>query len=277
MIARAQIPNPDFELWTYTLGRPEPNGWLTYNNFTNNVYHVIPVAPGFESDTALNSRTIYTGISVFPGFAQATFSLTTRPLGLAWYSKHVRQHLDTVRITCTLDPGSSPIGTMNWEPSSDSDTIDYVFNYEPIVYTSGANPSSARITLEGGDDFASQTGTYVIVDRIHFCDFPPPSGSLTVTGPATVHENDTVTFTASGAIGASGYSWSLPADVVAISGDSTDQITAIWGSNPGTVKASSINDCGPGPEDDFLVDVISGTYPSAFPDAVIAFPNPATN
>lgn len=271
----AQIPNSDFEKWTYYSGRPEPNGWTTYNQFTNNVYHVVPTLPGYESDTALTSRTIYTGISTYPGFASATFSLTYRPVGLAWYSQHVRLAFDTVRITCTLDPGASPLATLNWEPITDADTNGFVFNYAPISYSGPANPTTAKITVEGGDDNAyAQTGTFITVDQIHFCDAPPPSGTITISGPSNAHEGDTVVFTATTVAGATNYVWTVPLGATLISGAGTESIVVRWGPADGSVSVTARNDCGPGPSDSASVDVITGVEHSE-PARLVVSPNPA--
>lgn len=273
--AYAQIPNPDFEQWKYYSGRPEPDGWTTYNQFSGSNYHVIPELPGFQSDTAINCRAIYNGFSNFPGYAEVTFPQTQRPVGLAWYSKHVRMAGDTVRIRCTLDP-SSPVGTVKWDPANDVDTVNFVFHYEPINYLNANFPTTAKISLEGGSTGIPVLGTYLMVDQIHFCDSPPPSGSLTVAGDSTVSPGDTLVLTASGATGATVYSWSVPAGAVIISGNGTDQVTIVWGSSAGTVTVVASNDCGPGPSATVTVDVLSGTTGPVNVKLPVA-PNPAVD
>jgi subtilisin-like proprotein convertase family protein len=70
-------------------------------------------------------------------------------------------------------------------------------------------------------------------------------GMPTITGPATLCQGQTQTYSVGAITGATGYTWTVPAGVTISSGQGTTSITVVWNSpNGGNVCATANNACG---------------------------------
>jgi PKD-like domain/Proprotein convertase P-domain/CHU_C Type IX secretion signal domain len=73
----------------------------------------------------------------------------------------------------------------------------------------------------------------------------PPPAPASISGPATLCQGQTASFTAAAVVGATSYIWTLPPGVVINSGQNTATINVTWNSaNGGNVCAASSNICG---------------------------------
>ena len=85
-----------------------------------------------------------------------------------------------------------------------------------------------------------------------------PSLAGPVIGSAIVCESATgVTYSVNSVIGATGYTWALPAGAIITGGFGTDSITVDFGTNSGAVSVFPINSCGSGVGDSISVIVNS--------------------
>jgi len=75
-----------------------------------------------------------------------------------------------------------------------------------------------------------------------------PKQVTSITGNTRFCPNDSnITYVANGIGNARRYDWTLPADVVKLTGDTSNTITVKYGSNPGAITVSATNRCGVGP------------------------------
>ncbi len=62
---------------------------------------------------------------------------------------------------------------------------------------------------------------------------PPPAAINAITGPTTVCEGDTLTYTVPAQTGATAYNWTVPAGATIISGQNTTSLSVNWTTAPG--------------------------------------------
>lgn len=74
----------------------------------------------------------------------------------------------------------------------------------------------------------------------------PPAQPVAIKGPADVCSGITVSFSVDPVANATSYLWTVPADVILLTGQGTDSISVTWGAVAGEVSAVAMNNCGAG-------------------------------
>jgi hypothetical protein len=166
----AQIPNNSFENWTSSI-IASPEGWHTYGK-------IIQVTPGFNSKSAIRierdsvnpdapGAILYgmpSGNDVIGGIP-----FTDRPDSLVGFFKYDIKTNDSAWILVVLKLKGIPV-------SSDTgylvgtDTSGFKRFALQIHYLSGETPDSLILVITSTNPDSQFTGSYVIVDSLHFID-----------------------------------------------------------------------------------------------------------
>lgn len=78
-----------------------------------------------------------------------------------------------------------------------------------------------------------------------FSNLAVPNAPAAIAGPASLCQGETATYTATTVVGASSYTWTVPAGVTINSGQNTQSINVTWNSNSsGNICATANNMCG---------------------------------
>jgi hypothetical protein len=138
--------------------------------------------------------------------------------------------------------------TYSVAPIAGASSYNWIASNGTIVSGQGTN----IITLNAPESFISCT---LRVHSINECGIASsPSNALTIrsvpaipstiNGPAEVCPGAPLSYTATTAVGASGYQWTLPADWSLVSGQGTATISVVAGSTNGTLRVAATNICG---------------------------------
>ncbi len=139
----------------------------------------------------------------------------------------------------------------SWTVPSDA-TIISGQNTNIITVQWGAE--SGNISVIAGNSCGNSNPSVVSVAVSMTPDMPG-----TISGPSMACQGITFNFAVDEVPGATGYTWSVPADVTINSGQGTHQLNVTWGSTAGDVSVTAWNFCGMSPEKSVSVSV--GTLP----------------
>ncbi len=153
--------------------------------------------------------------------------------------------------------GSTTGGTVSylWTASNGGNISGTNTNINVLVNAAG--DYQLRVCRSGSGVFCCDSVEVTVMDNS-----APPDAPATITGPNTICQGDTATFTASNVPGATAYSWTVPPGVI-INGDATSSsIDVTWNSNvSGQICASAVNDCSTSPSTCMLVIVTPAPAP----------------
>lgn len=98
------------------------------------------------------------------------------------------------------------------------------------------NRSGMQFDLAAGpgmhDVWSENTGSIGRVTMFAAC-CPTPPSITAITGPTSICEGDTVSYTVPAQVGALSYNWTVPAGATINSGQGTDSVSVIWNASPG--------------------------------------------
>ncbi|HEU4718753.1 MAG TPA: T9SS type A sorting domain-containing protein [Bacteroidia bacterium] len=83
----------------------------------------------------------------------------------------------------------------------------------------------------------------------------PGAGPASISGPLTVCEGSTVTYTAATVPGATSYTWTVPSGWTIVSGQGTNSISLTVDTNPGTIDVTASDACGTSPATSLSIGV----------------------
>lgn len=217
--------------------------YLTVNqrSFTNLVEFICdggcPTTPGFEGECA-------------PGTYQEVFS---NALGC---DSTVTLTVQQVVVNATANPTgqldcNNPIIQISGVGSTSGAGVSYFWTASNGGNIIGSN-TNLNVTIDAEGDYQlrvcrTQGGTFCcdstevgIIDNS-----VPPAPPAAITGPASLCQGETATFTATPVPSATSYSWTLPPGVL-VNGNATGNVISVtWNSSSsGQICAASVNDCG---------------------------------
>jgi len=184
--AQAQIPNGDFENWTYATGYSTPDGWDNPNSLTapNSVYTCergTTGAPSGSSFLMLTNKVA--GSSTAPGLAVCSkydfvnhqptsgFPYTGRPLSLTGKWQYMANGTDKGRIGVVLTKWNITTNKSDVVAEVEYDLPGMVMSWTsfsiPLTYLSSNTPDTAYIGLVASNNSVT-AGSYLYVDNLNF-------------------------------------------------------------------------------------------------------------
>lgn len=120
-----------------------------------------------------------------------------------------------------------------------------------VLYTNNGGTSYNNQTIQAngvlGVYFSNPDTGYACGTLGTILKFTPPcipDIPVSISGPQTVCENDTATFSTDSVPNATSYDWTVPAGAIISSGQGDTLIIVIFGNTAGTVSVSAVNICG---------------------------------
>ena len=137
--------------------------------------------------------------------------------------------------------------TIQLQADAYSGTPPYTYSWisNPAGFTSNiANPTTSPIVntwykVTVSDNASNIANDSVLVTIIGVPETPGP-----IAGPAGICKDSLATYSVMEVVGATSYSWMVPADVIINTGQNTPVISVQWGDTSGTVSVIAGNFCG---------------------------------
>lgn len=112
-------------------------------------------------------------------------------------------------------------------------------------YVSAGGGGSSYISYPGSTSTSTTAGTRSGNGIITITSVPgTPASPASIGGSNSLCEGSSATYTISAVIGATGYTWTVPAGATITSGQGTTSINVTFGSNSGNVSVTADNGCG---------------------------------
>ncbi len=159
----------------------------------------------------------------------------------------------TSQLNSTIIGGTSPF-TYSWSPAASLSN--------PNIANPVATPTATTWYKVVVNDNAAHTTT----DSVKVTVNTPPPAPGPIAGLQSVCAGDTADYTIVDVIGATHYSWTVPADALILSGQDASTIVVKWGTTSGSIQVTISGDCGPNPLPSILPVVVN--LPPTTPAAI---------
>jgi hypothetical protein len=168
-----QVPNSGFESWTNMGTYDDPTGWITSNDNSANITHVVQSSSAHTGNLGMriNTLTIQSftigGIAACPDVGQF-FPVTITPDAISgWYIANFMSG-DQLKVVCVMNQGSTGVGGVTQYINTNTSVYQqFIF---PLTYSQSATPDSAALAFSEVNATGGPTGlnpnTYVILDDV---------------------------------------------------------------------------------------------------------------